>query len=71
MLCRIWNEVAFRWDMHCITHGSHIEHLWINACLLGHCYGAIHFPICNLNKKLQAFYTVLQFMVILYSSSYF
>jgi hypothetical protein len=27
MLCRIWNEVAFRWDMHCITHGSHIEHL--------------------------------------------
>jgi hypothetical protein len=27
MLRRAWNDIAFRWDVYCITLGSHIEHL--------------------------------------------
>jgi hypothetical protein len=27
MLCRVWDNIALRWDVCCITRGSHIEHL--------------------------------------------
>jgi hypothetical protein len=27
MIHRIWDEIAYRWDICCTTRGNHIEHL--------------------------------------------
>jgi hypothetical protein len=51
MLHTVWDETAFRWDICHITCGSHIEHLRTKTVMLGHCCGAIYFPICDFNKK--------------------
>jgi hypothetical protein len=55
MLCRVWYETAFRWDVCRITRGSHIERLWTTTWMSSHCCGAIRFLTCGLNKKLKAF----------------
>jgi hypothetical protein len=31
MIHRIWDEIAYRWDICRVTRGNHIEHLWISA----------------------------------------
>jgi hypothetical protein len=31
MIHRIWDEVAYRWDICRVTWGNHIEHLWISV----------------------------------------
>jgi hypothetical protein len=52
MLRRIWDDVAFTWDLGCIARASHIEHLWTEAWMFGHCCGAVRFPTCEMNKEL-------------------
>jgi hypothetical protein len=46
MLHRVWDETAFRWNV-CITHWAPMKRTW----MLGHCCVAIHFPVCDLNKR--------------------
>ena len=31
MIHRILDEIAYRWDICCMTRGNHIEHLWISV----------------------------------------
>jgi hypothetical protein len=31
MIHRICNEIAYRWDICCVTRGNHIEHLCISV----------------------------------------
>jgi len=31
MIHRIWDEIAYRWDICCVTRGNHIEHACISV----------------------------------------
>jgi hypothetical protein len=42
-LGRVWDEIAFRWEVCRVTHTSHIEHQWTKSWMLGHCCVTISF----------------------------